>query len=565
MPDALDQQLDVYLDSSINSLNSAVSASPAASGNGQGHARHSRAALIRHTIVFQRVLQCPCAPTRANSARIPRLRTIERAVGTRTGKCAARRGRDRGRQRGNNVDERRHAPPAPGRRGHERHSGVAAVRVSARPGTHCMGKQPGIARCTPRRTTRAAYRGACSSYIMPPATSRTGSGQSRPSGADADKPTDQTTYEAALEPGEGKQEGKPHLLLTVQNVSDIVMNERQLATTVRASQQARRDAEALGDLAQLVNRSLTAGDLLRIPSFTRPPRYFDTPHAAVLLLAEDGQAVYEVGYSHRSVGNPARRVLPVTRMFPVTTTQPSRRLRAAESALGGSKPSRRGKPLSRSYPESRRGYKPRFSPGAGRPCHADYQSHSAKRAGRMAWSRSIFSRKRAKCASDSISLLSAFADQTSVGLLKADLYEQIATQRGQLQSIFDNAPVEHPVFRHAGVLPSPRMPPPAAITAAKAAIPLIKTPAMLRAQRQAAGAIRAQAKRARIFSSGGMARHYCRTCPRRCLRPRLRGKPFHASHVVSARVDRPRCGLRRVACAGAPKRARSTGRAAADV
>lgn len=80
----------------------------------------------------------------------------------------------------------------------------------------------------------------------------------------------------------------PCLLLTVHNVSDVVMNERQLATAVRASQQAKREAEALGNLAQRVNRSLTRSDLLRT-IVQEAAKYFETHHAAVLLFTPGTQ------------------------------------------------------------------------------------------------------------------------------------------------------------------------------------------------------------------------------------------------------------------------------------
>ena len=84
-------------------------------------------------------------------------------------------------------------------------------------------------------------------------------------------------------------------LLSVQDVTEIVMNERQLATAGRTAQTARRRAETLSELVQLVNESLTTPDLLRAITHAAA-RYFETPHASVLLLAPDGEH-FQVGYS----------------------------------------------------------------------------------------------------------------------------------------------------------------------------------------------------------------------------------------------------------------------------
>jgi PAS domain S-box-containing protein len=296
------------------------------------------------------------------------------------------------------------------------------------------------------------------------------------------------------EPIDGPAKDRPHLLLTVQNVSDIVMNERQLATTVRASQQARRDAEALGNLAQLVNRSLTAGDLLRT-IVQEAANYFDTQHAAVLLMSED-RLHFEVGYSIGLWANADETPQEARESVPVACLQckgtPAGECIAQRKTLLTASPVAHGIPA------------PLLADGK---APAALISSPIQQNGRIYGVVEVYFDEAREMREDSASLLSAFAEQTAVGLLKADLYDQIATQRGQLQSIFDNAPVEIIYFDANGT----------AVTVNAAAARSWGSPSE------------------DIVGKDGAT--LLPDLPPQVFAAALGGKPFHASHVVTTRIS----------------------------
>ena len=323
--------------------------------------------------------------------------------------------------------------------------------------------------------------------------------------------------------------GKPQWLLTVQNVSDIVMNERQLATAVRTSQQARRDAEALGNLAQLVNGSLTVPELLRT-IVHEAADYFDTRHAAVLLLTEGGKQ-FEVGYS---IGLQAA---PTTE-----SGDPSDSTFLGNGAAGlpcegtlAYKAIAQGRTSVVSFPEAQGIHTPLLADGR---TPATLVTSPIQQNGRVYGVVEMYFDQAREVRDDSISLLAAFADQTAVGLLKADLYEQIATQRGQLQSIFDNAPVGIIYFDTRGV----------AVTANAAARRHYNnagvkhgdaaynhgSPESCSPESDVLDTSRHSAEAADVVGQHGTA--LLPDLPPQVFENVLQGKPFHASHVVSART-----------------------------
>lgn len=306
----------------------------------------------------------------------------------------------------------------------------------------------------------------------------------------------------------------PHLLLTVQNVSDVVMNERQLATAVRTSQQARRDSEALSSLAQMLNQSLTTPDLLRTVVH-EAAAYFDTQHAAVLLLDADGQH-FKVGYSiglqsilDADTGEDWATELAAHADSPQESIAGIAALQCSATLAG--RCIERRKTLVTTFPGEQGIKTPTLSDGktpaalVTSPIQQNNHTYGVVEV--------YFSEAR-EIRADSLSLLSTFADQTAVGLLKADLYQQIASQRSQLQSIFDNAPVGILYFNAQGI----------AVTANAAAA------------RNYAGD---HGDREGIDGSVLLGQH-CTVLfpdlPAPVFDAALHGKSFHASHVVSTRT-----------------------------
>src|SRR5260221_10327457 len=83
-------------------------------------------------------------------------------------------------------------------------------------------------------------------------------------------------------------------MVMVQSVSEVVINERVMSSAGREAERARRGAEALGRLMQLVNASLTKTELLRVIT-EQAAAFFDAPYAAVWLLQPEERL--QIGYA----------------------------------------------------------------------------------------------------------------------------------------------------------------------------------------------------------------------------------------------------------------------------
>lgn len=222
-------------------------------------------------------------------------------------------------------------------------------------------------------------------------------------------------------------EGHPakHLLLTVQSVGDTVMNERLLLSATRQAERARQRAEAHARLAQLLNASLTTPDLLRVVT-EQAARYCDSPYAAVLLLdPDDGEfhLAHAIGVQTPVVGG--KIGTPVISEPRVATGNTA--LRVVSSQVGtlvladGQRP---GHVVSSPIQQGDRTYGllEVYFTGARRPPDGSKE------------------------------LLGGFADQTATALHRAELYEQLAVRRRQLQSILDHAPVSILYLDTAGII-----------------------------------------------------------------------------------------------------------------
>jgi PAS domain S-box-containing protein len=210
-----------------------------------------------------------------------------------------------------------------------------------------------------------------------------------------------------------------YLMLTVQSISDVVMNERLLAGEARKADRARRHAEALMRLAQRTSASLTTQETLRAVT-QEAAAFFDSPHAAVLLLQPDGQH-FEVGYSLGLQPMPPEQALTLDRQHApggqaleqhqtlVLTNIAAQNLQTHLLAQGSPPAALITSPI----------------------------LHNERVYGTV----EVYFTVPRDVPADARALLQAFADQTAIALHKADLYDQIAEQRRQLQSIFDNAPV----------------------------------------------------------------------------------------------------------------------------
>ena len=212
-------------------------------------------------------------------------------------------------------------------------------------------------------------------------------------------------------------EGTRCVLLSVQSVTDSVMNERMLATAGRAADRARQRAEAMTRLNRLVSESTTVPDLLRA-IVEEAAAYFESEHAVVLL--REG-AVFRFGHS---VG------LADARANADFLTHPDETL--AMQAL------REGQALALANASGSALRLPVLANGT-RPGAA--VSGPIGRGETPYGAVSVYFTEPRFIQPEELALLSAFADQVGLALQKADLYEQIATQKRQLQSIFDNAPV----------------------------------------------------------------------------------------------------------------------------
>jgi PAS domain S-box-containing protein len=276
-----------------------------------------------------------------------------------------------------------------------------------------------------------------------------------------------------------------YLVLTVFGVSESVFNERLLATAGRAAERARRRAETLVRLTQLVNMSLTPPDLMRAVA-QEAAAYFDASWAAVLLLDSDQQH-FTIGYSIGIETDPDGSPLVLERERTL-----AHRAILERRALVLTDPGEQGVAT------------PRLVDGT---IPSTFVSSPIIHQDRVYGVVEVYFDQAREVMEDALSLLNAFADQTAIALLKADLYEQIAEQGRQLQSIFDHAPVAIIYFDPAGMV--------------------------LKANRAAAE---------RYGQSRGdiRGRHFddfLRDAPHRLFERVSGGMPFHASHFVHRRSD----------------------------
>ena len=225
-------------------------------------------------------------------------------------------------------------------------------------------------------------------------------------------------WECALIPTDEGDQGR-HLILTVQAVSDRVLNERVLASAGRAAEFARRRAEALMRLTQVVNASLTTPDLLQAITH-QAASYFDSTHAAVLLLGPDGSTL-SVGYAIglAEAGNVDAPMLDLTNTLAGRAIAHRRSQVVAEI----------------SDPELLT-----LALDTGEPPRAMISS-PIWQGGHDYGVVEVYFPEPREVTDNSQAMLSAFADQTAIALHKADLYEQLALQQRQLHSIVENAPV----------------------------------------------------------------------------------------------------------------------------
>ena len=212
------------------------------------------------------------------------------------------------------------------------------------------------------------------------------------------------------------------VLLMVQSLTENVLSEKMLSSAWRAADQARLRAEALARMNQMVSASSTIPDLLRA-IVQETAATFESAHAAVLLWEEDS---FRIGYSigladeaanadflHNPEGALAWRALTERQTLAISDTKGtalrlpllSNGERPAALIVGPILQGETWRGAVAVYFET-----PRIAP------------------------------------SEELSLLAAFANQVGIAMQKADLFEQIAAQRRQLQSIFDNAPVSISVF-----------------------------------------------------------------------------------------------------------------------
>lgn len=207
------------------------------------------------------------------------------------------------------------------------------------------------------------------------------------------------------------------LLLTVDRVTDQVMNERGLISLGGAEARARQRAEALGRVSALMNASLSTAELTAAVA-EEAANYFGLRHAAVLLLQQDGET------------------LEVRNALGLLAPQVGQRLHIGSTPAGLALAD--GKMLHLVAPFAGGLETPLLDSGE-RPvalvsCPILHGEH---RYGVL----EIYYPDVRNVPVDSLELLTAFSEQTAAALHRADLYEEIIAQRRQLQSIFDNASV----------------------------------------------------------------------------------------------------------------------------
>lgn len=207
-----------------------------------------------------------------------------------------------------------------------------------------------------------------------------------------------------------------YLLITVRSITEQVLNERVLASAGKAAERARRRAEALMRLTQLVNASLTEPELLEAIT-VQAAAYFDSDHAAVLLV--DGNAL-KIGYS---IGLE-------------NSTPKGFEVDLNSSVAGRAIASRRSQVYTASTGADV--ITTKLSDGA---APRSLISSPIWRDGCDYGVVEVYFREAREVSESSLAVLAAFADQTAIALHKAELYEQLEAQRTQLQSVIENAPV----------------------------------------------------------------------------------------------------------------------------
>jgi PAS domain S-box-containing protein len=209
------------------------------------------------------------------------------------------------------------------------------------------------------------------------------------------------------------------IVLNVQAVSDRVLNERVLASAGRAAERARRRAEALMRLAQVVNASITTSDVIKAITH-QAAAYFDSRHAAVLLLDPDKNTL-TVGYAIGLEDEPSRDRSAMDLYNTVAGRAISQRKTHQVNNLYDSNV-----------------HVPTLDNG-----QAPYGLISSPiwQGGRDYGVVEVYFAEPRDVPDNAMAMLAAFADQTAVALHKSDLYDELAGQQRQLQSIVENAPV----------------------------------------------------------------------------------------------------------------------------
>lgn len=213
-----------------------------------------------------------------------------------------------------------------------------------------------------------------------------------------------------------------YALLTVNNVTESVLSERMLSSAWRAADQARLRAEALARMNQMVNASSTISDLLQA-IVQETAATFESAHAAVLLW--EGNK-FRIGHS---IGLADAATNAEFLQNPGDTLS----MRALIER----------QPLAISNTEGTELRLPILENGA---VPASLIVGPIQQGETWRGAVAVYFETPRLAPPEEISLLAAFANQVGIALQKADLFEQIAAQRRQLQSIFDNAPVSIVLF-----------------------------------------------------------------------------------------------------------------------
>ena len=227
-----------------------------------------------------------------------------------------------------------------------------------------------------------------------------------------------TYWEWSLQPTGDRR----YALLMVQSVTENVLSERMLSSAWRAADQARLRAEALARMNQMVSASSTIADLLQA-IVQETAATFESAHAAVLLWEGDSFRIgHSIGLADAEANadflqNPGETLA----MRALIERQPLGISDAKGTALR--------------LPLLANGEHP-----------ASLIVGPIQQGETWRGAVAVYFESPRAAAPEELSLLAAFASQVGIALQKADLFEQIAAQRRQLQSIFDNAPVSIVLF-----------------------------------------------------------------------------------------------------------------------